>query len=286
MPKLSFCMLMSEDDNKMIGCNDKTRDCFDIFPGDRRSASERIIELVRCCPAGGSNEEMLYTQIDAMLSQLGRSSGSGALPDNKGALAPARVRDSLLSEDLRQECHTLQETVLALKQQREASQHLIRELRARCSDRERQVRELGSLLAAAELAKDCLLLDQCSLTNWSISATPTADRYAERAHTIARAESEREAARERERELNYQLDTLKMKVTSLEQADAQHVQDRRVLQATAGKQAGEVKRLQALLDEALENLATERSRTSAAQSCVQKADLELKVLRSLHISGK
>lgn len=220
---------------------------------------------------------MLYTQIDAMLSQL-------ALPDNKGA--PARVRDSLLSEDLRQQCHTLQETVLALKQQREASQHLIRELRARCSDRERQVRELGSLLAAAELAKDCLLLDQCSLTNWSINATPTADRYAERAHTIARAESEREAARERERELNYQLDTLKMKVTSLEQADAQHVQDRRVLQATAAKQAGEVKRLQALLDEALENLETERSRTSAAQSCVQMADLELKVLRSLHISGK
>jgi hypothetical protein len=44
--------------------------------------------------------------------------------------------------------------------------------------------------------------------------------------------------------------------------------------------------LQALLDEALENLEGERLRKSSAQSYAQNAELELKVLRSLHVSGK
>ena len=163
-----------------------------------------------------------------MLSQLS-STGGNAIA---GGQSP--VRDALLSEDLRQECHTLKETVVALRQQREASQHVLRELRARCADREQQNRELSTLLAAAELAKDTLLLEQCSLTSW---ATPTADRYALRAHTIVLADSEREAARERERDASFQVDTLKMKLGSLEKAALQHERDRALLQATADRQA-------------------------------------------------
>ena len=101
-------------------------------------------------------------------------------------------------------------------------------LRHRSEQQEQEVRRLSALLAAAELAKDSLLLDQCFITAPTLTPTdnPTystatehlkqsmerqddttalrgdghgdqlmADRYVERAHSIAFADSLRDAAR-------------------------------------------------------------------------------------------
>lgn len=155
---------------------------------------------------------MLYTQVESILSQL-----PAHTPKNDGRRQGLSAHDITESEILRQEVLTLQEVVESLKLHRDSSNQVQRQLRARCEQREHEIRRLSSLLAASELAKDALLLDQCSISSLTTERTETADRYLERAHSIAFADSQRDAARRNLQAAAAEIQAHRTRVMALEQ---------------------------------------------------------------------
>ena len=247
-----------------------------------RSAAERVIELVRCAPPGGDSENILYQQVNSVLTEL--VSTNSAAPVGSGLSA----REIVLTAGIHDERCTLKEMVATLKQQCEAQQLLETQLRARCEGRERELRELTSRLAAAELAKELLLLQETALNQQN-----SADHYVERAQGIAFGDRQREEIKSQERALRAEIEAHKQYITSLHQElkvarDATKKENEKVVQleTTAASHANEITRLQAMLDEALEKEFRQSAEHAAALAFAGQADLELQVLRQLHLKSQ
>ena len=246
-----------------------------------RSAAERVIELVRCSPPGGDSEHSLYQQVDKVFTELITTS---AVPVGSGLSA----REIVLTAGIHDERCMLKEMVATLKQQCEAQQLLETQLRARCEGRERELRELGSRLAAAELTKELLLLQETASNPQN-----SADHYVERAQGIVFSDRQREEIKSQERDLRAEIEAHKQYITSLHQElkvarDATKKENEKVVQleTTAASHANEITRLQAMLDEALEKEFRQVAEHAAALAFAGQADLELQVLRQLHLKSQ
>ena len=247
-----------------------------------RSAAERVIELVRCAPPGGDSENILYQQVNSVLSELVVT--NSAAPVGSGLSA----REIVLTAGIHDERCMLKEMVATLKQQCEAQQLLETQLRARCEGRERELRELGSRLAAAELTKELLLLQETASNPQN-----SADHYVERAQGIVFSDRQREEIKSQERDLRAEIEAHKQYITSLHQElkvarDATKKENEKVVQleTTAASHANEITRLQAMLDEALEKEFRQVAEHAAALAFAGQADLELQVLRQLHLKSQ